>query len=189
MRGQAYYQLPKILAGDRVNSSCWFIEQEHARARHKRGSKPQFLFHAARKLARAAVGEFFETDELKDFRTTRKPLVRFQSAHFGEETNVFKYSQIFVKGKSLREITKLGTRVFDLSIDIVTANIDLAGFGLQGANQQSHGRGLPRTVRTDESVDFAGFDMQGNTIHCAGIAEMFMKVGCLNQIFGHANSH
>src|SRR5258706_16123245 len=72
-RDKSYYQLPEILACDRINTGGGFIEQQQARTCDERTRQPKFLFHTAGELACAAVFEFIQPHEFKDLHGTWQP--------------------------------------------------------------------------------------------------------------------
>ena len=111
-------------------------KQQHLGLVDQRNRQPEFLLHAAGKLAGTAVQELRKANELQYLTAALAPLCGRQPAHLGKEAQVFLHRQIFVQGKALRQVAQSFAPLLRRAQHIEAGQRHLACVWVQRAAQQ-----------------------------------------------------
>ncbi|MNS94701.1 hypothetical protein D3C72_1289260 [compost metagenome] len=147
-------QFPELPARQRVYACGRLIEDKQVRIVDQRTAQPQLLFHAAGKLHRGAIGEWFEAGALQQFGNARLPLPAALSEQPAEKVDIFEDGQggIKVLAKTLRHIgdARAGILTVTRIGHVAAQNLYLALLdGPRAGNERQQAR-FANTVRPDK---------------------------------------
>src|SRR4051812_45463347 len=95
-------QVPKFAAADGVNACGRLVEQENARAVHKRRRQRKFFLHPSGKIASKARLEWFEPRKAQEFLNQRRAFRLRRAENIGKKVHVFEDGEVGIEGESLR---------------------------------------------------------------------------------------
>ena len=158
------YKIPELTARQRVNSGSRFIKHQQIRIVDQRTAQSQLLFHPPGKFSSGTVQEGVQPRALCQPVDPSAPFRRIVTEKHPEKLQIFFHSEgkIEVFPQSLGHISDFRTN-------------SLPGFGIphisaehlkrtllhgMSSGDQRKKRGFPHSVRTDQSNDFPGWNIQ-----------------------------
>src|SRR5262249_55825943 len=118
------------------------------------GCERKTLFPPAGKVPGKLFPPLREAEFLDTF-TNCLPAI-FHAVHSSNEIEIFFNAQIFPKTEPLCHVADLALDRLTFGDDIVAEDASASVIGVEKSAQHSQERGLAATVRTEESVNFAG---------------------------------
>lgn len=187
--GELPQDVPQFPAGERVHPHGGFIQQNQGRGGDQGTAQPQFLLHAAGELARQARGEAFQAGHGEQAAEAFFPVLAGDAVHAGVKLHVFLYGKVLVKAEFLRHVPDgglNGPRLFN-GVQVQYGNGAFMRF--HQPRDEADERGFSRTVRPQQSHDFAGGEAEGDAVHrgkgnARRVRKHFADVPAVNQGLG-----
>src|SRR6185436_1371262 len=164
-------------------ASRGFIQEQQLWCVDQRAGKRQLLPHSAGKIACHAVAKGFEPAELHEAFEARQPIAFRDSVKVREQFEIFLHGQLTIEAESLGYISRQCADRFGIPEEIEIAHPSRAGVGRENSQHDADGRGFARTVGSDESEDFAFFDLETQMVYRGNRAELSCDV--LDRKYGH----
>src|SRR5664280_3262606 len=147
-----------------------FVEDEESRVVEESRANVEPSLHPAGKGINAIVRAVTQFAEFKYFGDSLAHDVGRKFVEPGDEAQVLARRQVRIERDVLRNVAKK-TLHGQISVDVTPFNGHLARVGLeQSANHLDRGR-LARTIRSEESIDLAGFDGETDALDGGAITE------------------
>ena len=139
-----------------------FVQHERARAADQRGCQRESLAHPQRETTDCAISRVLQVDEIEELLHTSAGLRQARLA--GDDAEVVACGSIGVEPLVQHRADRL-QRIAQLAVQ---AAVDPSApcCRLRETQQQTHARGLPRTVRTEKRGDAAGLGHGGEAVEC-----------------------
>ena len=153
--GSLVDQLPELAAGDRIDTSGRFIQENDPRFVDDGDGESQLLLPAQRQGIDQCVSFVLQIKDPEQFVRLRFQLFFRQTVDAAVQTDILPYLQVAIKGKLLAHIADMPLDQFRFLIDIETGNLSHPGSRCQKAAQHTHGCRLAGSVRSQETEDLS----------------------------------
>src|SRR5229473_684642 len=155
---------PQFAPGKRINTDRGFIEKQEFRRANKGASEAELLLHAARQPAGLPLDKRAERRHFHQSRIAVTPLVGSDSMQIGVEVEIFLDAEILVQPESLRHIANLRLDLLRIGGNVDAENTQITGISGHQSGSQTHERGLPRSIWSDQRGERAAPDLEGHVI-------------------------
>ena len=159
-----FQKSPEIGGGDRIQTACRFVEQQHAGTVNHGPRQAETMYLAGGKGPHLAVDEGAHPHQFNQFFETPVCFSVEQIIHSGEEVKIFAGGQAIVEAAVRGGVkSKLGADLRAMTFHVVSGDPGAATGRHQQSSQDAQQSRFPRTVGADESSYFAGFDLERNS--------------------------
>src|SRR5208337_1782769 len=161
--------LPQQQAGLRTESGAGFVSEKRLGAVHPGARDRQTLHHAARKSTDHLVGTVGEFEAIEQFFRALAALAGIDAKVGAVEKQNLASGQRKIKvGTLLHD----ADQAFDRDLfrpDVVLANPSLAAGRTHAGGENSHGRRLARAVRSEQTEDLSGSNLERDAVESHGL--------------------
>ena len=162
---------PKFLARDRVDSRGRLIQQQDHRFMNQRTAQRQFLFHPAGAFPCAAG---FERLDLLVYVFHQMVILTYgRTEQRGKKVQVLLHRQVGIQGKPARHITDASPQLAVVPHNVQPVHRNPPALRTQQSGQHAEQRAFPGSVRSYQSEDFSGPDLERNVVQSLYAAVMF----------------
>src|SRR5581483_1749859 len=127
----------------------------------------KLLFHAARELTRKTLAKLAHAGGLQKLRRALFPFSPLDAKQVGIEADVLIHGQILVESEALGHVTEVMLGALRVANHVAARDGGLARIGRHYAGQHAQGGGFPGPVRSNQSENFSGVDIEGEVINGA----------------------
>lgn len=156
---------PEIAPRYGIDPCCRFVEQDDLRPVNQGANKAELLLHPARELSSEPGAELAHSRGMQKLRGAFIALALARSKQVRVKPDVLIYRKVFVKTKPLRHVTEVMLCAFRVSSDVKPCDCRPACVGWHNSGEHSKCRGLARSIRPDESEDFARPNIEAEMIN------------------------
>ncbi len=173
---QLHQQLPKAVAGHRIDTRSGLVENQHFRCVDHRHRQRQALAHAQRQGFRQAVGLLDELEAFEHFPNARLTALGRQVEQPSMQVEVLPYRQFAVQREGLGHVADPLAGLHVMWIHRLAEQQGLPLGGRQQTCEHLHGGGLATAVGAEKAEDLPALDAQIHAIHRNEVAEAHGQV-------------
>src|SRR5216683_1117292 len=155
---------PQFAPGKRINTDRGFIEKQEFRRANKGASEAELLLHAARQPAGLPLDKRAERRHFHQSRIAVTPLVGSDSMQIGVEVEIFLDAEILVQPEFLGHIANERLDLLRIGGNVDAQDTQIAGIRGHQTGAQTHERGLPGSIRSDQRGQRAAPRLEGHAI-------------------------
>src|SRR5216683_3992952 len=155
---------PQLAPRQWIDTDRGLIEKQELWRADKGASEAELLLHSPRQPADLALDERAERRHFHQSRITVAPLVGSDSMQIGVEVEIFLDAEILVQPESLRHIANLRLDLLRIGGNVDAENTQITGISGHQSGSQTHERGLPRSIWSDQHGERAAPDLEGQVI-------------------------
>ena len=130
----------------RIHPDAGLVEQQQFRGAGQGAGQPEFLFHAAGKLAGGPVGEARKIGHLQQLGKRVAAFLRGNAVKVGIKRQILHHAQIFIQPEALGHVTDAILNLLGRRPDIDAKHVEVAGRGRHQTGDHAHQGRLARAV-------------------------------------------
>ena len=152
-------QLPELPARERIDAGRRLVEDQKIGVVDERAAEPELLAHAARQLARQAVGERRQARAVQQVGDAHLALGAVLAEEAREELDVLAHAEVGIEvlAEPLRHVgdARADLRAVARVRHVAAEHLDRAGLNALGAGDDAQQRRLSHAVGTDQADEAA----------------------------------
>jgi len=163
-----------------VETAGRFVEEENLRFVEEYAGEADALRLTAGELIDHRIALVGHVDEFEFFFADLAAVRTVDAVGRGEEFEVFNDLHVIIDAEEVGHIADESADFLRMGIDRFSADVGFAVIGIEEGGQHAHGRGLTRSVRTDEAEDVPLSERQVEIVDGDQIAVAFCQLAGLN---------